>query len=109
MSSWKAAVFIALSLFAGVDLSAQTTEPVRLQRLVSTIRIDGTPDESAWQQITPLPMTMHTPVFRGTPTQRTEIRITYDDDYLYCRRLVLRHRPEGHSHQLAVPRSLERR
>ena len=26
---------------------------------------------------------MYTPVFRGTPTQRTEIRVAYDDEYFY--------------------------
>ena len=27
---------------------------------------------------------MHLPVFRGTPTQRTEIRVGYDDEFLYA-------------------------
>ena len=27
---------------------------------------------------------MYTPVFRGTPTQRTEIRVAYDDEYFYA-------------------------
>jgi hypothetical protein len=29
-------------------------------------------------------MTMYAPVFRGTATQRTEIRVAYDDEYFYA-------------------------
>lgn len=56
---------------------------MRLARLSAPITIDGMPDEPAWQEIPALPLTMYSPVFRGTPTQRTEIRVAYDDEYLY--------------------------
>lgn len=36
-----------------------------------------------WQAIEPLPLTMHLPTFGKEPSERTEIRITYDDDNLY--------------------------
>lgn len=58
--------------------------PMPLQRLVGRITIDGRPDEAAWQAITPLPLTMYLPVFRGAPTQRSEIRVTYDDENFYA-------------------------
>ena len=58
--------------------------PLELQRLTGPITIDGVPTEAAWQAIPPLPMTMYTPVFRGRPTQRTEIRVAYDDEFLYA-------------------------
>src|SRR5690242_11450217 len=58
--------------------------PLELQRITGPITIDGVPTEAAWQAIPPLPMTMYTPVFRGRPTQRTEIRVAYDDEYLYA-------------------------
>jgi len=48
------------------------------------IVVDGVPDEAAWRGIAPLPLTMYTPVFRGTPTQRTEIRVGYDDEHFYA-------------------------
>jgi hypothetical protein len=65
-----------------VPLSAQ--ESLTLQRLSAPVVIDGSPNESAWQQIAPLPLTTYAPVFRGAPTQRTEIRVAYDDEYLYA-------------------------
>lgn len=58
--------------------------PLELTRLRAPIVLDGMPDEPAWQEIEPLPLTMHLPVFRGTPTQRTELRVAYDDEYFYA-------------------------
>ena len=57
---------------------------MELTRLPSPIVLDGRPDEAAWEAIPPLPLTMYEPVFRGTPTQRTVIRVAYDDEYFYA-------------------------
>ena len=57
--------------------------PLALPRLDGPITLDGYSDEPAWQAIEPLPLVMHVPIFKGTMTERTEIRVAYDDDYLY--------------------------
>jgi hypothetical protein len=54
-----------------------------LSRLDGPVELDGPSDEAAWRGIEPLPMTMYTPSFRGELTERTEIRIGYDDEFLY--------------------------
>jgi hypothetical protein len=54
-----------------------------LSRMSGPIELDGVVDEPAWEAITPLPMTMFTPFFGGELTEPTEIRIGYDDTYLY--------------------------
>jgi hypothetical protein len=59
-------------------------EPLELTRLIGPVTVDGTPDERAWQGVPALPLTMYAPVFRGTPAQRTEIRVAYDDEYFYA-------------------------
>ena len=64
-------------------LAAQET-PLELTRLASPITVDGRPDEPAWREVPPLPLTMYAPVFRGTPTQRSEIRVAYDDEAFYA-------------------------
>ena len=64
--------------------SAQATAPLDLPRLTAPIQLDGSPDEDAWRDIAPLPLTMYYPTFGGTPSQRTEIRVAYDDRYLYA-------------------------
>ncbi|MEW5917832.1 MAG: hypothetical protein AB1762_15630, partial [Gemmatimonadota bacterium] len=71
---------------AGSPSHAQGTPSplVTLTRLDGPIVLDGVPNEAAWQSIPTLPLTMYTPVFRGTPTQRTEIRVAYDDEAFYA-------------------------
>jgi hypothetical protein len=75
-----------LLLFLPLSAFAQDTpvEPLmRLSRLTGAITLDGQMSDAAWKAIDPLPMTMHLPTFRGTPTQRTEIRVAYDDEHVY--------------------------
>jgi hypothetical protein len=64
--------------------SAQKAPPLELRRLSAPVTIDGNPNDAAWRDIEPLPLTLYTPIFRGTPTQRTEIRVAYDDEYFYA-------------------------
>jgi hypothetical protein len=73
-----------LLLISALGAEAQDRPPLELTRIPSTIELDGVPNESAWQTITPLPLTLYTPVFKGTPTQRSIIRVAYDDDALYA-------------------------
>lgn len=61
----------------------RTETPVTMQRISGPIELDGFSDEPAWQDVEPLPLTVYQPVFKADPTERTEIRIAYDDDYLY--------------------------
>ena len=57
---------------------------VALQRIVGSIELDGISDEEAWLSITPYPLTMNSPVFKGEPTEMTEIKIGYDDNFIYA-------------------------
>ncbi|MEZ4415443.1 MAG: DUF5916 domain-containing protein [Gemmatimonadota bacterium] len=58
--------------------------PVHLPRLRGPVTLDGSPTEAAWQDVPALPLTMYFPTFRGAPQERSEIRVAYDDDYLYA-------------------------
>ncbi len=78
----KISLLVLLSGTPGVDTTA-TAKPFVLQRLTAPIVLDGFSDEAAWRDVKPLPMTMFTPTFRGEPTERTEIRVAYDDDNIY--------------------------
>jgi hypothetical protein len=64
------------------SVAAQET-PLELTRLSGPVVLDGKLDEPAWERVPLLPLTMYTPVFRGQPTQRTEIRVAYDSENLY--------------------------
>ena len=62
----------------------QQEAPLELTRITSPIVIDGVMNDEPWQDVAPLPLTMYLPVFRGEPTQRSEIRVAYDENYLYA-------------------------
>lgn len=74
---------------------AQITEPVPLMRLTAPVTLDGFSDEAAWQPVPALPMTMYSPTFRGEMTERTEVRVGYDDDNLYVSARMYDSDPSG--------------
>ena len=54
-----------------------------LQRVDGDIVIDGRSDEPAWTEVLPLQMTVYRPTYGGTPSERTDIRVAYDEGFLY--------------------------
>ncbi len=57
--------------------------PYVVSRVETPIVLDGRADELEWAGIEPLPPTMHLPTFGAVPSERTEFKIAYDDDYFY--------------------------
>jgi len=63
---------------------ADTSQSIKeLPRISSPIIIDGIADEEAWQQIAPLSVVMYQPVHRGEMTEKTTIKVGYDEKYIY--------------------------
>jgi hypothetical protein len=79
---FRCSLLLLVTLFVPVVAAAQEG-PLELTRLSGPITMDGRLDDPAWQAVPALPLTMYLPVFRGTPTQRTEIRVAYDDEHFY--------------------------
>ena len=73
---------ILILVFSTNATNAQA--PLQLTYLTEPIQIDGLSNEPGWQRIEPLPMVMYKPTYKGEPTEKTEIRVAYDKDYLYC-------------------------
>jgi len=44
---------------------------------------DGIPDEAAWQSLEPFPMISHMPVYGNPPSEQSEIKMGYDENYVY--------------------------
>lgn len=66
------------------NAQVRDSAPISLQRIEGPVTLDGLSNEEAWQSIEPLDLTVYQPVYKGTPTQSTEIRIAYDDEYIYA-------------------------
>jgi hypothetical protein len=55
-----------------------------LPRLAEPVHIDGRPDESVWQDVPPLPMTMFEPESGGNISRSSIVRMAHDGRYLYA-------------------------
>ena len=77
-------IFIPFSILGAQETNSDLLkEGVLIQSLSSPVIFDGVPDEDAWNSIPTFRMTMHSPVFGKEPTEKTDIRIAYDDKYLF--------------------------
>ena len=75
-------VFISLAcffLFSGLF----SQERWEVSRLESEIIFDGIPNEEAWDPVQPFPMYTFIPSFGLEPEEKTIIKLSYDDQYLY--------------------------
>ncbi len=81
--SQPAGLALVLSLALAAPRPAAAQEPLLIPRLSGPVQLDGLSDELAWEAIAPLPMVMHAPTFGEVPSERTEIRVAHDGQYLY--------------------------
>ena len=58
--------------------------PIVMTRMRGPIQMDGVLDEAAWQLLPLLPLVQHWPAYGAPMRARSEIRIGYDDEYLYA-------------------------
>ncbi len=72
----------AIVLYGNID-TISVNLPLIISRLSQPVQFDGIPDEELWQPVSPLNMTMYQPVFGKDPSEKSDIRIVYDDEYLY--------------------------
>lgn len=69
-------------------LSTQPIDTYVIPKLTGEITLDGKVDESAWEEVKPLPLVTHWPTFgQKVEKEKTQIRIAHDGEYLYvsCR------------------------
>ncbi|MFC1528359.1 DUF5916 domain-containing protein [Candidatus Latescibacterota bacterium] len=79
-------VFVTIfcgSVFAQ-EKKADRTDPYVIPRINGPVTLDGMCDEPAWESIKSLPMVMRKPIYGNEPSERTEILLGYDDDYIYA-------------------------
>jgi hypothetical protein len=63
------------------SLSPKTS--VEISRIKGKIMFDGEPGEDTWKAIEPLRLVMFSPLWGKEPGEETDLRIGYDDNYLY--------------------------
>jgi len=75
--------YVFIFLFILISVLGFAQEKIEIQRINQEIKIDGIIDEPIWEQISPLLFIQHTPIYGNKPTEHTEARLAYDDNYLY--------------------------
>jgi hypothetical protein len=77
-------LFYSFSVLTGhAEEPSGLKDAVTISRIGKAINFDGIPDEKAWENVSPLKVVMHSPVFGKEPTEYTDVRIAYDEKYLY--------------------------
>lgn len=71
-------VLFTQHLFSRPDSSA-----IVISGIDEDIVFDGFPFEEVWEKVDPLPVVMFQPDFGNEPTEKTEIRLFYNEKYLY--------------------------
>ena len=73
-------VFLFLFL---INTGLQAQECLKAHRIIHDVDFDGIPDEDAWHGSSPLPLWMLQPNPGDSPTERTEILVSYTENYLW--------------------------
>jgi len=88
MSKISRASFVGFLILTGVlpaqDRPPESGTPLVLPRIQGKVTLDGLSDEPAWQSVPSLPCVCYLPDSGAAPSERTEILIAYDDDFLYA-------------------------
>jgi hypothetical protein len=87
--------WILLTAQAAGVLHAQSGPPLLIQRLSGSLTVDGVIDEAAWRTIQPMPLVMYEPIAKGKMSEKTEIRLTYDDRFIYVGARLFTRDPSG--------------
>jgi len=75
--------FFTMILSLGLQNTLIGEEAVRIKRLSSPVEFDGVPKEAAWEVLDKFPLTMHKPNFGSQPSEGSEVRIGYDNEFLW--------------------------
>lgn len=75
-------IVIGTVLISTATISGQDA-PVNITRVSGTIEFDGNPSEEIWNGLSTFPLTMYRPVSGSQPSEESDVRMGYDDQYLW--------------------------
>ena len=70
-------------LLSGLQNFAVSQEAVKIKRITVPVEFDGIPKEATWEALDLFPLTMHKPNFGAQPSEISEVRIGYDNEFLW--------------------------
>jgi len=76
-------LFFMIVLLFWIQINVTGQDVVKIKRITVPVEFDGMPQESAWQSLDIFSLTMHRPNFGAQPSEKSEVRIGYDDEFLW--------------------------
>jgi hypothetical protein len=70
-------------LFLAIQFNVAGEEAVKIKRLTGPVEFDGIPKEAAWESLDLFALTMHKPNYGTQPSEKSDIRIGYDNEFLW--------------------------
>jgi hypothetical protein len=55
-----------------------------IPELKGSFKFDGSVDDPCWDNLKPVKLVMHIPTFGNEPSEKTEIYLAHDNDYIYA-------------------------
>lgn len=79
-------ILVLIALFWGlINQPAEASESsnISISRINDPVVFDGIADAGIWETVTPFKMFVHAPNFGHPPTEQSDVRIGFDDEYLW--------------------------
>ena len=88
---WQGYVFFSLPVtlafpaYSRIDdqITQETPELLKVNRIEGTVILDGTSSEAAWSHIKPFSFVQHSPNFGLEPSEPSQVLFGFDDEYFY--------------------------
>jgi hypothetical protein len=76
-------VLSAIALPQDKSTLPQNKDTIVIRRLSAPVTLDGLSNEEAWKSVQPLPYIMFIPNYGNAPSEKTELLLGFDDEYLF--------------------------
>jgi len=86
--------WLSIVIFFLFNLRVNAQEVIDATRIDQPIVIDGKVNEPVWDSVVPVVLSQKVPDAGAPPTQRTEVRLAYDDQYMYLSGRLFDNEPE---------------
>jgi hypothetical protein len=70
------------------------SEKVTVSKVSPNFIFDGIVNEDEWSSVPALTLTVQTPIYHGEPSQRSIIKLSYDENYIYLAGALYDSEPE---------------
>jgi hypothetical protein len=75
--------FLMMLLLICFQNNSISQEAVRIKRITNPVNFDGILNEATWKTLDLFTLTMHKPNYGDTPSENSEVRIGYDNEFLW--------------------------